>query len=302
MLSQTLRLGILGCDTSHVVEFTRRLNHVDCAPEQQVDGATIVAAWPGASRIAADRLPGYVERLRQYGVAIVDTPEAFGGHHVDAILLEAQEGATHAEFALPWIAAGVPVFVDKPFACATADAAQMVEAAVRAGTPLLSASSLRFAREVTAAAGAAGPARGASTYSPASVHPVNPGLFHYGVHGVEMLYTLMGPGCRDVRCVSTDGADDVLGVWDGGRLGGMRGVRGGAGGYGFSLFGEREVRMSAVATTWIYHELLKVVVATLSGASPSPISPRELVEAVAFQEAALRSAQSGGGAVPLPLV
>jgi hypothetical protein len=116
-----------------------------------------------------------------------------------------------------------------------------------------------------------------------------------------MLYTLMGPGCRSVRCVTTESGDDVTGEWEGGRLGSMRGIRGGASGYGFAVFGERGVVTSAVDTAWIYHELLKVIVATLAG-SPSPVSPRELVGAVAFQEAALRSAQAGGEEVALPVV
>jgi len=52
-----LRLGILGCDTSHVVEFTKRLHHTEIAPAQWVDGGRVVAAWPGPSQIVdADRI------------------------------------------------------------------------------------------------------------------------------------------------------------------------------------------------------------------------------------------------------
>lgn len=289
-----LRLGILGCDTSHVVEFTKRLNHVEVAADQWVEGARVVAAWPGGSEIAPDRLPGYVEALRRLGVSVVDRPEDL---RVDAVLLEAQQGSTHAGLAVPLLRAGVPVFVDKPFACSVADAAAMVEAAARGGAPLLSASSLRFAPEVQAVQGAV---LGAQTWSPAALHPGNPGLFHYGVHGVEMLYALMGGGgCEAVRCTSTDGADDALGVWGDGRLGGVRGLRGGAHGYGFTTFGVDGVRSGAVGTEWIYRNLLRVVVSVLAG-GPSPVSARELVEAVAFQECALRSALEGGREVRLP--
>ncbi len=289
-----LRLGILGCDTSHVVEFTKRLNHVEVAATQWVDGARVVAAWPGRSEIAPDRLPGYVEALRRLGVSVVDQPEDL---RVDAVLVEAQQGSTHAGLAVPLLRAGVPVFVDKPFACSVADAAAMVEAAGRGGAPLLSASSLRFAPEVQAVQGGV---QGAQTWSPAALHPGNPGLFHYGVHGVEMLYALMGgAGCQAVRCTSTEGADDAMGVWGDGRLGGVRGLRGGAHGYGFTTFGADGVQSGAVGTEWIYRNLLRVVVSVLGG-GPSPVSPRELVEAVAFQECALRSAQEGGREVRLP--
>ena len=47
-----LRLGIVDCDTSHVVQFSMRLNHKEIDQEQWVDGANIVAAvplpWEGA--------------------------------------------------------------------------------------------------------------------------------------------------------------------------------------------------------------------------------------------------------------
>lgn len=292
-----LRLGILGCDTSHVIEFTKRLNHRDIPQEQWVDGATVVAAWPGTSEIAPERLPGYVGTLKGYGITIVERPEDL---RVDAVLLEAQKGATHAALAVPFLREGVPVFVDKPFACSVADAAAMVEAAVRGDAPLLSASSLRFAPEVGALQ--VGRVLGAHVYTPAELHAGNPGLFHYGVHGVEMLYALMGgPGCRKVRCTTTADFDDALGEWSDGRLGGVRGLRAGARGYGFVAYGEKGIHATAVGTGWIYHNLLKVIVAVLSG-GPSPVSAHELVEAVAFQECALRSARAGGEAIALPVV
>ena len=40
------RIGIVSCDTSHVVQFTMRLNHVGISEDQWVDGAQIVAAVP----------------------------------------------------------------------------------------------------------------------------------------------------------------------------------------------------------------------------------------------------------------
>ena len=54
---------------------------------------------------------------------------------------------------------------------------------------------------------------GVDVYTPASTHPRNPGLFHYAVHGVEMMYALMGTGCRQVRCVTKEGVDVAVGEW-----------------------------------------------------------------------------------------
>ncbi len=81
----------------------------------------------------------------------------------------------------------------------SADANLMLDAARRGGTFVWSASSLRFALEVQDVQRRReelGAVLGADAYSPANLHPANPGLTHYGVHGVEILYGLMGTGCR----------------------------------------------------------------------------------------------------------
>jgi predicted dehydrogenase len=290
-----LRLGIVDCDTSHVYQFARRLNHKDIEPEQWVDGANVVAAFVGTSRITPpERIAEYVAALKDAGVELVERPEELLGR-VDAVLVESNEGGVHRERATPFLDAGLPVFIDKPFAATADDARALVELAARKNVPLLSASSLRFTPGITSVRDdpVLGAVLGADVHSPAHLHEANPGLLHYGVHGVEMLYALLGPGCEQVTCISDEDGDVVTGRWRDGRLGVMRGLRRGASGYGFTVYGEQSIRAMPVATDDIYRDLLRVVVPVLAG-EPSPISPAELVEVVAFQEAALASARAGG--------
>jgi predicted dehydrogenase len=290
-----LRLGIVDCDTSHVYQFARRLNHKDIEPEQWVDGANVVAAFVGTSRITPpERIAEYVAALKDAGVELVERPEELLGR-VDAVLVESNEGGVHRERATPFLDAGLPVFIDKPFAATAVDARALVELAARKNVPLLSASSLRFTPGITSVRDdpVLGAVLGADVHSPAHLHEANPGLLHYGVHGVEMLYALLGPGCEQVTCISDEDGDVVTGRWRDGRLGVMRGLRRGASGYGFTVYGEQSIRAMPVATDDIYRDLLRVVVPVLAG-EPSPFSPAELVEVVAFQEAALASARAGG--------
>jgi hypothetical protein len=63
-------------------------------------------------------------------------------------------------------------------------------------------------------------------------------------------------------------------------------------------YGERAIRSATIDLQNIYRELLKAVVPVLTGA-PSPISPDELVEVVAFQEAALASREAAGARIEL---
>lgn len=295
-----IRFGIVDFDTSHAVEFTRRLNHIDIAEDQWVEGARVVAGVPGTSRIAPELIPKYTAEMEKYGVTLHDDPADLLGK-VDAVMIESVDGSVHLARALPFLKKGMPTYVDKPFACSLADAKEMFKVAMESHVPLMSSSSLRYAPEVVAAKegkGAGGAVIGVSTYGPAPTHPRNPGLFHYGIHPVEMLFTLMGPGCTRLTCLSEPGADLVSGVWGDGRIGSVRGIRAGSREYGFTLFGEKDVATQGVSTQFIYRELLKRIV-SLFETRQLPIDPRETLEIVAFIEAAKKSGDAGGAPVTI---
>lgn len=290
-----IRLGIVDFDTSHAVEFTRRLNHVDIAEEQWVEGAKVVAGVPGTSLIAPATIPKNVELLKKYGIALYDDPaELFG--KVDAVMIESVDGSVHLERALPFLEKGMPTYVDKPFACTLEDARTLVRTAEMKHIPLMSSSSLRYAPEVVAAKDGQGPAGkvvGVSTYGPAPTHPRNPGLFHYGIHPTEMLYTLMGPGCVRLSCQSTPGVEVTTGVWSDGRVASIRGIRAGKADYGFTLFGEKGIATQGVSTKFIYRELLRKIISMFE-TRQLPIDLRETLEIVAFIVAAKKSADADG--------
>ncbi|MFO0908486.1 MAG: Gfo/Idh/MocA family oxidoreductase [Isosphaeraceae bacterium] len=297
-----IRLGIVDFDTSHAVEFTKRLNHIDIAEDQWVNGAKVVAGVPGTSQIAPDTIPKNTETLKKYGITLYDDPaELFG--KIDAVLVESVDGSVHLQRAMPFIEKGMPTYVDKPFACSLADARALVRAAETKHVPLMSSSSLRYAPEVVAARGGGsklGAVVGVSTYGPAPTHPRNPGLFHYGIHPTEMLFTLMGPGCRRLSCLSTKGAEVTTGEWSDGRIASIRGIRDGSAAYGFTLFGTKGVATQGVSTQYIYRELLKQIVSLFETRMP-PIDLRETLEIVAFIEGAKTSADSGGAPVEIKI-
>jgi virulence factor len=289
-----LKLGLLDFDTSHAVEFTKRLNHRDIDPEQWVNGATIVVGCPGESKLSPERIPGFTEAMKKLEVPLVEKPADMIGK-VDAMLIEAVDGSVHYERAKPFLEAGVPCFVDKPFACSVADARKIVDLAAKKKLPLFSSSSLRFAPELVAYVSDEkhGHVLGAVTYGPASQHERNPGLFHYGIHAVEVLYTLMGPGCQTVTCTTDKAVDVVTGHWKDGRVATVRGTRSGAGAYGAVAFAEKSTQPLTIGTKFIYRELLKKIVETFATGKP-PVPVEVTVEIVAFIEAAFKSANNHG--------
>jgi predicted dehydrogenase len=295
-----IKVGLVDCDTSHVVQFTMRLNHVEIADDQWVDGAQVVCAYRGTSEITPEEtIDQYVGKLNEFGIEMVDSPEAMLGK-VDAVCVESQSGYVHPARVAPFLKAGLPCFVDKPFACTVEDARTMADLAKANGAALFSSSSLRYGLEVVQALQdeAIGPVVGALTYSPASIHDKNPGLFHYGIHGVEPLFALMGRGCESVTCTFTEGAEVVTGLWSDGRVGTVRGTRAGAHAYGFTVWGENGVRTSAIDASFIYRELLRQIVGMFA-TNEAPLDIEETVEIVAFIVAALKSAQNGGAPAPL---
>ncbi|HEX4612086.1 MAG TPA: Gfo/Idh/MocA family oxidoreductase [Urbifossiella sp.] len=292
-----IRFGILDFDTSHATAFTQRLNQVGTDREQFVEGGRIVVGCPGESALSPERIAGFTAEMRKYNVPLVDRPEDMIGR-VDAMLIESVDGTVHLARARPFLERGIPCFVDKPFACSAADARAIIDLAARHKTFVFSSSSLRYAPEVVqyVAAPAKGKVLGCAVHCPAPLSPNparNAGLYHYGIHGAEIVYTLMGPGCRRVTCVHDAGVDVVTGHWADGRVATLRGIRAGTADYGFVGFAEKGVQAVTVRTQFIYRELLKKIVETFEKKTPA-VAPAETLEIMAFIEAANKSGANHG--------
>jgi WD40 repeat protein/predicted dehydrogenase len=300
--TKTLRVGIIGLDTSHVTAFTRALN--DKNVNADIANCRVVAAYPKGSpdiESSTKRVPGYTKAVKQMGVEIVDSiPELI--KRVDCVLLETNDGRPHLEQVLPVLKAGKPVFIDKPIAGTLADAVAIFEAAKKYKTPVFSSSSLRYmpgAQKVRQ--GAVGKVQEAEAWSPAHLEKTHPDLFWYGIHGVEALFTMMGTGCESVtRTKSTHDMDEVVGVWTGGRKGTFQGFRkGGKRGYGGSAKGTKgELDAGKYAG---YRPLVVDIVKFFRTRKP-PVSERETLEIYAFMEAADESKRQGGKPVKLEAV
>ena len=294
---KAIRVGIIGLDTSHAIAFTKILNAADAADD--VARCRVVAAYPKGSpdiQSSVSRVPGYTEQVKAMGVEIVESIPALL-EVVDAVLLETNDGRPHLEQALPLLAAGKPVFIDKPFAGSLADAVAIFEAARKFDTPVFSSSALRFTDGARAIrGGAVGKVVGCDAFSPAPTEPTHPDLYWYGIHGVETLFTVMGPGCQSVVRVHTAETDVVVGTWSGGRIGTFRGIRKGAGGYGGTAHGTEGIK--PIGPYGGYRPLLVEIVEFFRTGNP-PVDERETLEIYAFMTAADESKKNGGAVVEI---
>lgn len=300
--TEPLRAGIIGLDTSHVVAFTKALNNPEAPPE--LSGVRVVAAYPGGSAdipSSHDRVEGYTATLRDtYNVEIVDSIEALL-EKVDVVLLESVDGRPHLEQVIPVFKAGKPVFIDKPVAGTLADAVRIYELAEQYKVPCFSSSSLRYSAAITGLKDSeeVGEVVGCNAYSPCSLEEHHPDLFWYGVHGVEILFTIMGTGCTTVTRVHTEGTDYVTGLWEDGRVGTFRGIREGRSGYGALVFGSKGI---AYGNQYGGYEPLLAEICKFFRTGVAPVSPEETLEIFAFMEAADESKRQGGAPVSIKSV
>ena len=138
------RVGIIGLDTSHSLDFTKELNSSNASSE--FDGYKVVAAYPQGSldiETSVSRIPEYIEEVKKRGVEIVDSIPALL-EKVDVVLLETNDGRRHLEQAIPVLKAGKTMFIDKPIAASLADAITIFEVAKHYKVPVFSSSSLEI--------------------------------------------------------------------------------------------------------------------------------------------------------------
>jgi len=290
-----LRLGIVGCDTSHVTAFTELLNNPQA--EGHVPGARVVAAFKGGSKeieSSRSRVDGYAATLQQkYGILFYEQIEELC-QQVDAVLLESLDARTHLGQARVIVKARKRFFIDKPIAGSLRDAIEIFRLAKDANVPVFSSSALRFAKDTqTARQETHGLVVSVETYGPCELEAHHPDLFWYGVHGVEGLYTILGRGCETVqRGSSSNGKIEVTGIWSGGRKGIFREDKDF---HGVMMTERGQVRVGSFDG---YAALVTQIVRFFQ-TGVAPVSPEETLEIFAFMEAADESKRQAGAKVKI---
>ena len=290
--NETIRIGIIGLDTSHVLAFTKSFNQEPAAEDMQ--NCRVVAAYPHGSRdieSSRSRIPKYTEAVKELGVEIVDSIDELLSK-VDCVLLETNDGKPHLEQALQVFRAGKPVFIDKPTGSKLSEVVAIFRAAKQHDVPMFSSSSLRFSDGPQhIRSGGAGDVLGCATHSPCSLEPSHVDLYWYGIHGVEILFTCMGPGCVSVSHTTAKDSELAVGVWEDGRIGTFRGMRDTKIGYGGTVFGKKG--NTSVGKFDGYQPLCRQI-AKFFRTKKTPIDPKETIEIYAYMQAAAESKKLGG--------
>jgi predicted dehydrogenase len=222
---------------------------------------------------------------------VVTRPEDVIGQ-VDAVVIATDDGTDHVRRARPFVEAGLPVFVDKPMAVSIDELRQFVEWH-RAGHVLLSTSGMRYAPEMRADFTALGDLRWITSFTCKTWE-------RYGIHALEAVEPLIGPGFLTVTTQGGENGDIVHLTHRSGvrvTLGALHDAYGSFG--AVHLYGTKGEL--ALKLTDTYHAFRGQLVAWIdmlrTGRRPLPFE--ETVELMAVIIAGIRSREQGGRTVAI---
>lgn len=306
------RIGIIGLDTSQV---TMIISHINNIPgpgydvvqpvwDKSFEGFKVTAAYPYGSRkieSSIKQIPTYISKMKENGVEVVDSIQALISQ-VDAVMLMTFDGHPRVEQAMQVIKAGKPLFINKPFAASLKDVIIIMEAAKKYNCPIFSSSPTRYLKGAQAARnGEIGDIMGADSYSGCPLEPTHPDFYWYGIHGIEILFTIMGKNCQTVQRKHTQNTDHIVGIWDNDRIGTYRGIRKGKVTHSGIAYGLNEI-LPAGSFNDVGHRPLVIDMLKFFKTGISPVSMEETLAIHVFMEAADESKRLGGLPVSMQTV
>jgi predicted dehydrogenase len=290
MTKEILRIGAIGADSSHLPEFTKRIKALHdegktrCLVTQVYD--------PGQHDLA--NAPKWLKTAQDMGVALAGSLDELI-ESSDGVMVLAVNGNGHLQLALPGLRKGLPTYIDKPLTCNLAEAKQLLAESRRARAGCYSASSLRFAPEVEAVRNNSELGRivAIDAFGPGQLHQLMEGLFFYGVHVIEMVDAIWGPGVKRVSAIYLDDRDLVDLDYRDGRYARLRLDRKGSYHFGGTVHGEKSVQQFTVDFTPVYMRLIQGMTRFFEGGE-APTQLRDLVENVAVMQAGNASIAKDG--------
>jgi len=290
-MADEIRVGIIGLDTSHAIEFPRRMQAPDLDPGLRVAGLRAATCLRFATPFQSEeQLDGRQAELEKWGVRVTRRLEdALEG--VDALMLEINDPAFHLGYFERCAGLRKPIFLDKPLADTLAAGRRIVEIARKHGTRWWSSSSLRYVPAVREACAAVPTPAAAAVYGPLGKAPAGSSIVWYGVHAFEIIEAALGRGARSVL-TRRDALGAAVIVEYPDRRRGIVELTEDSWIYGGCLRSLEKAHHFVADLTHAYTEQLLVVREFFCG-GPPPVAAEDALEIMAMLDAAQRSLASG---------
>ena len=189
------KIAILGCENSHANGFLNQLKN------GRYPDVTVIGVYSGEEEPC--------KKLHdEYGVYVMKSYDELVGQ-VDGIMVTARHGDNHYKYAKPYLASGIPMFIDKPITCNGEEAVEFMREAKKNGVRLCGGSSCKYLPGVTTLAheikaGVYGTIRGGNVCAPLAMTSVHGGFYFYSQHLVQMMTTMFGSDVEEVTAIACD--------------------------------------------------------------------------------------------------
>jgi predicted dehydrogenase len=185
-----IRIGIIGAENSHTFKFGNLFNI-----EKKFPGVEVKYVWGETEEFAKNAMnKGQIPNM------VNDPLEMLG--KIDALIVDHRHPKYHLAAALPFVKAGIPVFVDKPFCYRVSEGKDFLELAEKLKVPVTSYSSEAHVNrtfDIRAQVQKMGEISHVTVCGPADLESPYGGIFFYGIHMVEPLMYIFGDDIRKVR-------------------------------------------------------------------------------------------------------
>jgi predicted dehydrogenase len=185
-----IRIGIIGAENSHTIGFGKLFNI-----DKKFPGAEVLYVWGETEEFARKAVAeGAIPNM------VADPAEMMG--KIDALIVDHRHPKYHLEAATPFVEAGIPTFIDKPFCYRVSEGKEFLAMARELGTPITSYSSIAQSDatfDMKEQIQSLGEINHVIRYGPADLESEYGGIFFYGVHCVQPLMYMFGEDIKKAR-------------------------------------------------------------------------------------------------------
>ena len=185
-----LRIGIIGAENSHTVGFGKLFNI-----DKKFPGVELKYVWGETDEFAKTAMEkGNIPNQ------VKDPLEMLG--KIDALIVDHRHPKYHLKAATPFVKAGIPTFIDKPFCYRSSEGKEFLQMAKKLGTPVTSYSSISQTAatfDMKDQVVAMGKISQVIRTGTADLESEYGGIFFYGVHIVQPLMYIFGEDVEQVR-------------------------------------------------------------------------------------------------------
>ena len=185
-------IGIIGAENSHTAGFGTLFN-----TDMAFPGMEIKYVWGETEAFAKTAMEhGNIPKM-------VKNPNDMLGK-IDGLIVDHRNGKFHLESAIPFIEAGIPTFIDKPFCYRAKQGKDFLALARKHGTPVTSFSSVANSYttfNIKEQLENLGSINQVIRSGPVGLDSQYGGVFFYGAHTIQPLLYLFGDNVKKVRTI-----------------------------------------------------------------------------------------------------